>query len=358
MFGFVRKLGCYTEKVEALLNKEHDKTLSTVLLYLNSGICNQDCIYCDKNFYQIEPRRFTKEILNNLLTDMTAMGVDSMIILGEGGEPIIDTNLPWLIKEASLRNLACGIYTNGSLINEEIVEAFNKLEFLRISLDAATSETHQVIHQYPSGRNDFENCIELIEAVNKKKVMVGVAYIILDENIDEIYKAWSLMNEMQVEYIEFKLPLQKGYKYKAISADKIMRIKENINKILNANEKHTKVVLNKHLELLLNDEVKSEELTAVESRLCYTSCFRTIVSPLGYFLCSPLKNLEEYRFGDPFEESLIEAWNSEKRHALIEQNCNVRCTYYRQNEVLARIVQDGYASFNNQNDDINQKHFL
>ena len=358
MFRFEKKLGFYNEKVEALLNREYDKTLSTVLLYLNSGICNHDCIYCDKNFYQIEPRRFAKEILNNLLIDMTAMGVDSMIILGEGGEPVADTNLPWLIKEAALRNIACGIYTNGSLVNEEIVEAFNKLEFLRISLDAATSKTHQAIHQYPSDRNDFENCIELIKSVDRKKVMVGVAYIILDENIDEIYKAWSLMNEMQVEYIEFKLPLQKDYKYESISNEKIMKIRENIQRIQNANEKHTKVVFNKHLELLLNDKEKSEKLTVIESRLCYTSCFRTIVSPLGYFLCSPLKNIEEYRFGDPFEERLIDAWNSEKRRVLFEKNCNVRCTYYKQNEVLTSIVKDGRASFADEGKDMEQKHFL
>lgn len=358
MFTFEKKLGFYTEKVEMLLEEKFDETLSTVLLYLNSGICNQDCIYCDKNFYEIEPRRFTKKILIDLLNDMVTMGADSMIILGEGGEPIVDANFPWLIREATLRNIACGIYTNGSLVNEEIIETFSKLEFLRISLDAASSETHRAIHQYPMGRNDFENCIELIKAVNRKKVMVGVAYIILNENIHEIYEAWSLLNEMRVAYIEFKLPIQRDYKYETISKEKLNRIKDNIQKIQNVNEKYTKVIFNKHLELLLNDMEKSEELTVIEPRLCYTNCFRTIVSPLGYFLCSSLKNIEEYRFGDAYKERLIDAWNSKKRRVMFDKICSVRCTYYKQNEVLTNIVKDGHILLVDENDDMNQKHFL
>ena len=282
MFEFDEKLLCYDNKLNALLEKKYDDTLATVLLYLNAGICNHDCIYCDKNFYDISKGSFGKEYLESLLDDMLELGADSLIILGEGGEPILDKNLCWLIDEANNRHISCGLYTNGSVINSASLESFNKLNFLRVSLDAGTNITHRIIHKYPQNRMDFENAFEIMKGVDKSKVSVGAAYIILEENIDEIFETWRKLDTIGANFLELKLPLLEDYEFPSVSSIDKQRIVEQIDKILERDNPKTKLVYNKHFEIFVRGMKELGNLTHKEKEPCYTCAFRAIVSPLGY----------------------------------------------------------------------------
>lgn len=359
MFEFEKKLLFYPEKVKSIINKDYGNTLSTVLLYMNSGICNHDCIYCDKNFYEIEKRSFSKEYLGSLLNDMVAMKANSLIILGEGGEPILDRNLSWFIQEAYANKIVCGLYTNGSFISDKIITAFNKLNFIRISLDAGTSKTHRKIHNYPEGRPDFDNAIELMREIDKDKVSVGAAYIVLDDNINEIFKTWQLLNDIGISYLELKIPLRENYQFGEFSKRTSDELKKQIELIgCNVNPK-TKLVYNNHLALYINGNVDTCDLTRMESEKCYTCAFRTIVSPLGYFLCSPKKNLPKYRYGDPYTQSLFETWNSERRRSMDETLCDTRCTYYKQNHLISQLInKEKTMCADNCTDEDAQKYFL
>lgn len=359
MFEFEKKLKFYKNKVQALLNQEQEKTLSTVLLYLNSGYCNQDCIYCDKNFYDIKTKTFSKDILINILEDMCIIGADSLIILGEGGEPIIDKNLTWFINEAVNRNIHCGIYTNGSIVNEDIITTFNRMDFVRVSLDAGTKEIHSIVHGYNSERMDFENAINLLAALDKSRVSVGAAFIIVEKNINDLFNAWKILNNMGIEYLEIKLPLMEKYQYSEVDDNMRKKILEQLDKIEKSKNKVTKIIYNKHFELFINNKIKVTDLTKFSATPCYTCSFRTIISPLGYYLCSPLKNSESYCFGDPYSERLRDAWKSSKRKKLVGRQCSIRCTYYRQNEVLNEIIKKGnIKEIDTDNIEIKQRYFL
>lgn len=340
MFNFVRKLQFYPHKKNAFLEGAYEKTLSTVMLYLSSGICNHDCIYCDKRFYNIHPVSFGLSFLKRLIDDMIELEADSLIILGEGAEPLLHPNLCDLINYATDRGIACGIYTNGSLYSENTIAALKKMDFVRISLDAGCISTHSKIHKYDVTRNDFENALSILKALSISSVNTGASFIIMDDNIYEIYETWDLMSKLGVSFLELKLPLEAGYMFSSISSDKMKQIESQI-RLINNNQKpsKTKVVLNNHLHALINGDVSdASRLTLQNEQPCMTCAFRVVVSPLGYFQCSPRKNTELALFGNPFEIGLKEAWISEHHQKMIGTPCSICCTYSKQNTMLNRML--------------------
>lgn len=340
VFNFVRKLQFYPRKKEAFLEGTYEKTLSTVMLYLSSGICNHDCVYCDKRFYNIHPVSFDLTYLKRMIDDMKELEADSLIILGEGAEPLLHPNLCDLIDYATDRGIACGIYTNGSIYSEDTIKALKKMDFVRISLDAGSVSTHSKIHKYAVTRNDFDNALSIFKALSVSSVNTGASFIIMDDNIHEIYDTWELMNKLGVSFLELKLPLEAGYVFSNISSYKMKLIESQIRLISN-NQKHfkTKVVLNNHLQALINGDVSdASKLTLQNEEPCMTCAFRVVVSPLGYFQCSPRKNTEAALFGNPFEIGLKEAWISKKHKSMIGAPCSICCTYSKQNTMLNRIL--------------------
>ena len=361
MFNFVRKLQYYPRKKDAFLEGAYEKTLSTVMLYLSSGICNHDCVYCDKRFYDIRPASFDLTFLKRLIDDMNELEADSLIILGEGSEPLLHPNLCDLIDYATDKGIACGIYTNGSIYSEDIIAALKKMEFVRISLDAGSKSTHSSIHKYAAARNDFENALNILKALSDSSVNTGASFIIMDDNIHEIYDTWELMTELGVSFLELKLPLEAGYMFSDISSQKIKLIESQIRMIDKKQKAFgTKVVLNNHLQALLNGDVSdASKLTIQNEKPCMTCAFRVVVSPLGYFQCSPRKNTEIALFGDPFETGLKEAWISEKHKRMIGFPCSICCTYSKQNTFLNRML-NGESELNSsvQNGSMVQTKFL
>lgn len=362
MFRFVQKLAYYPEKLKAFCKADYAKTLSTVIFYPSTEICNQDCVFCDSKFYDLKKLEFNRKQMGDMLDDMVQLGADSLIILGDGSEPILFRDLDWLVDEAVSRNIACGIYTNGSRCNKQLLECLNKMEFVRVSLDAGNAKTHSIVHGYPLLRGDFENALTLLKMLDKKKVNTGIAYIIMDENVKEIYSTWKNLCDLGVHYMELKLPLQEGYKFSKLKNSFIENIKTEINKIelsrSNTESGYTKVVLNNHIKKLLMNHCASEDLTKKEEKPCLTCCFRTIVSPMGYYQCSPLKNLEKAYYGDPYTTRLKDAWLSERHMQMIGSNCSICCIYNGQNEALLQMNDE--RNFLESLDDLHtgQKHFL
>lgn len=360
MFNFVKKLQYYPEKSKAFRSGEYEKTLSTVLLYLSSGICNHDCVYCDKHFYDIKTASFDFSFLKNLINDMRELNADSLIMLGEGGEPLLHPAFCDFVNFAVENDIACGIYTNGSVYNAEIVNALKRMDFVRISLDAGSVQTHVKIHKYPQTRNDFENALKILEDLAGSTVSTGASFIIMDDNIHEIYSTWCLMSKLGVGFLELKLPLEDGYVFSRLSDDKLKQIKTQ-TELIKSNQTidSTKLVLNNHLRILIDGMVTdASELTRQDELPCMTCAFRVIVSPLGYFQCSPRKNTSAACFGDPFQTRLKDAWTSEQHKSMIGAPCNICCTYSEQNVVLNRMTSGENFPLPMQDSPVTQTKFL
>lgn len=202
------KIGAYAGK-----NEFHFYNPAKILLYIKeleekavvfadlhaSNVCNHSCIWC-------------RYVRNNEMLSLDSMidllerypKIKGMTITG-GGEPLTNKQIFEFILECRRREIETGLFTNGSLFDQRGIDIIgDNCQFCRISLDAATPETHAKTHQ----SRDFERIIWNIRKLGETKLPeLGISYLVTPETVDDIVLLSDL--GLPVDYIHFK-PLIEG----------------------------------------------------------------------------------------------------------------------------------------------------
>ncbi|HOF04631.1 MAG TPA: radical SAM protein [Syntrophales bacterium] len=161
--------------------------------------CNHNCVWCR---YDHSDQELSYDYLMNLLVKYPR--VRGVRITG-GGEPLMNKNIITFIRECFNRGIQTGIETNGSLLNDEDIDTISRCcRYCRISLDAATPETHRALHR----TDDFTVVTENIRKLRAAQVReLGLSYLVTARNVGEIPRLEDLA--LPVDYIHFK-PLIQG----------------------------------------------------------------------------------------------------------------------------------------------------
>lgn len=357
MFDFVKKLSYYPEKLRIALSNEIGYSLSTVFLDLSTKQCNFDCVFCDSKFYNTKPQTFPKDVLFRIVEELHTMGVDSVLLCGDGAEPLLHPNFVEVASRLHGNGCNLGVYTNGSYYDNSILNELKEFDFVRISLNAGTSQTYQRVHGIKN-ENQFTNTLDFIKKIAEINLNVGISFLIIEDNINEMYSAASLCKELGARFIEFKPAYQNDYSVGDFMYSKKDAIIAEIRRCQLLATSSYSVVLNNQLSNFFDTPSQTNLTVLGTPRPCKVSKFRLVISPSGYYLCTPHRGKKDYRLGDPFHDTIEQAWFGKKHKQLICKPCNLRCTYHAQNEFLlhANISDD----INIQNDiEINtQKSFL
>ncbi|MBI4302313.1 MAG: radical SAM protein [Chloroflexi bacterium] len=164
-----------------------------------SYLCNHACLWCRYHHPNgVLPLDYMVALLDKYPQ------VRGVRITG-GGEPLINPATPQFILECSQRGIKTGIETNGGLLRKDSIEIIgNNCQYCRISLDAATIETHRRLH---GSKGDFERILDNVRALRETKLAeLGISYLVVDENVDEITHLAEL--NLPVSYIHFKPIIQ------------------------------------------------------------------------------------------------------------------------------------------------------
>ena len=363
MFDFTEKLNFHEDKVNEALKDQIGSSLSTVFLDLLTNICNFNCSFCDgKTLYNLEDNSFSKARLDKMAEELKQLHIDSVILVGEGGEPLIHPYFAAFSKKLLKAGIKLGIYTNGSIVRKSILTTLANFDFVRVSLNSGTKHSHELIHRY-SSKNTFENVLKFIAECSKlNKNSVGVSFVIIRENIEELYLAAKIAKECGADYIEFKPAY--GFNYsidKKLYETNIKRLLEQIEQSKTLETDRFKIVLNNQLHHFINNDFETnvDRITLLESpRACITSKLRMVVSPTGCYLCTPKRSMKHFSFGNPKVQSLVDIWYSKEHQALINEPCSYKCTYHEQNNKLLEIKASGHAFTANSNLSAHQKSFL
>lgn len=333
MFDFVKKLSYYSDKLRIALSDEVGRSLSTVFLDLSTKQCDYDCVFCDSKFYHLTPRVFPRDVLFRITDELHVMGVDSVLLCGEGGEPLLHPHFAEVASRLHGNGCSLGVYTNGSYYNNSILNELKNFEFVRISLNAGTSETYQYVHGIKDDYQ-FENTLQFIQKVAKINDHVGVSFLIIEDNMSELYAAACLCKDLGVRFIEFKPAYLNDYSVGRFMLSEKDFILAQLKKCQSLATSTFSVVLNNQLSAFF-DSSSQTSLTILDTpRLCKVSKFRLVISPSGYYLCTPHHCKDEYRLGDPFQDTVEQVWYGQKHKHLLGMPCNLRCTYHEQNEFL------------------------
>jgi MoaA/NifB/PqqE/SkfB family radical SAM enzyme len=168
---------------------------------LTDGFCNNKCSHC---FFgtneKLNPIFLEKSIAISLIRELADHGVKGVEFSG-GGEPTTHPDICEIIEYATSLSMSVGLITNGLLL-DKISHVANKMNFIRISLDAGTKSAYTKVH----GVNTFEKVISNTKLLMRSidPIKVGVGFLIVKDNIDDILPATILVKELGCRFIQFR----------------------------------------------------------------------------------------------------------------------------------------------------------
>uniref|UniRef100_A0A6M3K4H4 Putative radical SAM superfamily protein n=1 Tax=viral metagenome TaxID=1070528 RepID=A0A6M3K4H4_9ZZZZ len=157
--------------------------------------CNHKCVWCNWTEHRAKEGGFLQEdVFESILADCASMNVTGYEVCG-GGEPLVH---PFAHEYLAMLNELGRVLliTNGSnLIPEDGMHC----ETIRVSLDAATAETHRKLHQ----TNDFEKILNNIKDV-AELTRVGLGFLFHPDNYEEIPAFAELGKELGCDFVQIR----------------------------------------------------------------------------------------------------------------------------------------------------------
>ncbi|MFH1507505.1 MAG: radical SAM protein [Candidatus Omnitrophota bacterium] len=177
--------------------------------------CNNNCIACWCNSPLLGDKATAKDIKEKsldyklvikLIDKLFSMGTRELYFSG-GGEPCMHPKLFEIMSHAKNRGFTCHLHTNFTLIDEKKINALleMKLDYLVISLWAATPQTYVLTHPNRSEEN-FLRLTEFLKLLNKSKQTfpkVRIYNVISNINYREIIKMTDFILETTCDEVEF-----------------------------------------------------------------------------------------------------------------------------------------------------------
>jgi sulfatase maturation enzyme AslB (radical SAM superfamily) len=232
-----------------------------------------------------------------------------------------------------------GLFTNGSLLNEERCEIIvETCVFVRFSLDAHDQETHTRIHR--PKKPDFDKIVRNIWLLTSLReetgssIKIGVSYLVCPENYQGIVEGAKLMKRIGVDYFQLKpvvmfsgpqLPPEFFRETARPYIERAVELADETFKVYSLNYK-------------FGDMAKGGDYNRTY-RKCWGHPFRAVIgSDSNVYICCHLKGIPKFSFGNLKEKSWQEIWNGAQRQEAISRidirKCQPLCTAHEMNKIL------------------------
>ena len=205
------------------------------------------------------------------------------------------------------------ITTNGVLFNPDLAEScLPYLSWIRFSLDAARKETYMAVHG--SNENGWFDVISNIKHAvaqrdrNKWTVTIGVQFLIIPENQDEILEAISLCKDLGVDYISFKPFSQHPMMIRKIEMDYA-----SIRKMELPETERPQIIFRDHTMEKLGEDDRMYQR-------CHGLPFWAYLAANGDLCaCSAFLGNDAFVYGNLSELRFPEIWHSERRRGVMKR---------------------------------------
>lgn len=160
-------------------------------------LCNMNCDMCYVRLSRVameqKGRLRTKEEWISLAHQMKDAG--TLFLLLTGGEPLLFPGLKELHIELQNMGMILTINTNGTMINEEWADFFQKHKPRRmnITLYGADDQAYETLCHYPGG---FEKTIHAVKLLKERDIDVKINGSITSKNEEDIKKILDIAKEL------------------------------------------------------------------------------------------------------------------------------------------------------------------
>ncbi|MGN7471988.1 radical SAM/SPASM domain-containing protein [Brevibacillus sp. SAFN-007a] len=274
--------------------------------------CNHDCVWCVDRTNRKKDMEFGLESIFKLFDDFRSKGVKSVVLKG-GGEPTTYKHFVEVLGYLKEKEIRVGLITNGAKLSDDTIRkaVINSCEWVRISLDAASTEMHDRLHRpNPDARLPIilSSAKRLIEESANTSLVVGFNFVYHKINAEEIVLAAEIAKELKARYIAFRPEIP--------TIGKKIKYSEEIKNTIRNNLDRTKLLETPDFKVII---AAHEEINQ-ENSLCKSHSLIGIIRTDGVMApCCFQKDNPEMFFGNVLENGLEKVWNSERRQVVIKK---------------------------------------
>ncbi|WP_320040099.1 radical SAM protein [uncultured Desulfobacter sp.] len=258
--------------------------------------CQLHCIWCsDRELRRKEAATIDTSVVMRLADDLRTHGTKGVVIEG-GGEPTLHPDFNRIVRHLAGIGLSLGLITNGLLpLPPEIISCF---EWIRVSLDACNEKEFRAL----KGSDGFGQVISNIQTMVSHCPVVGVGYVLTNQNHDALENLIFLLQKINVSYLQ------------------IRPVVDHPNLTLRKNISYLRDFTYHSFPILLN--ALSENASSGNGGLpCYTHSLTTVISSSGnVFICGRL-NIHNWLkpLGNIAEIPFFKIWNGPERKKQAQQ---------------------------------------
>jgi radical SAM protein with 4Fe4S-binding SPASM domain len=220
------------------------------------------------------------------------------------------------------------VITNGSIIREkDITPAVTCSTWMRVSLDAGTSETRRKIHR--TTETDFDDTLENLRRLAKKKkelgakVQLGSQIALCPENAHEIYEVARVSKECGIDYTQIKPVV-----FHPQSRDSQLERDFFLNALARARETRDKLQDDRFQVYVKEDQfgaILAPDYERSAYAKCYANFFPIIEANGIMYYCSQTRGLPDFALGDLNKNSFREIWESDRRKKIFRSIDIMKC---------------------------------
>ena len=321
------------------------------------GFCNHRCVFCGVDFAMVQNKGSMLDtgVICKRLEEMGRMGIRSIMFAGEG-EPLLHRDIKQIIRRARESGIDLSLTTNGSRGDYRFwKDILPYLTWMRFSVDAGSPDVYSKVHGISGSL--FERTVDNIkDAVKAKKkysldVTIGVQYLLVEENLEDIENAIILFSDMMIDYISLK-----PYSFNPLMKKKkdVIYTKETIEFIQDIVDRYKDRV---EVEILFRRYATERYM---ERKNLFTHChalpfYGYLASNGDFYTCKEFigdrrflagniyeDNIEDILFGGRRKDSI----DYGKRSLSVKNECRTNCRMARVNEFLKVLDnRPGHVNF-------------
>jgi len=275
--------------------------------------------------------------------------VENVSFSGITGEPL-------MAKESFVRaveilkenNIRVGIFSNAVLIDDDLIRSLIKINYINISMDAATPETYAKLKYSgnPEGQNKFNQLItnikKLVKAKNEAKdssLEINASFILYPDNYFEIYEASKLSKGIGVGTLRMK---QDNSGKKLLSPQQMSEAEELLTKI-------DKLVDDNFRFIKIHKLNNPSEMKRKVNQCLITDLMAAIGSDGNVYPCNYHACVGGIPYGNAIDHSFSEVWEGQKRADIKKQLpkiCPTVCDPFKnRSNRLFMAIKESYEKY-------------
>ena len=299
-----------------------------------SGHCNLKCSGCWwMRGHESDKTMMDLDKFKSMIDEISLLGVESAEMSG-GGESTLHPDFLEMCMYAKSKGMSVGVLTNGTVLSAEYLKAMecpiDTFSYIRVSLDAATSEIYKSIKRSDLWNRVTENITSLIEMRDdNKRPRIGTKFLLNSVNLTEIERMIIVAESIGVDYVHFKAE----HSSENTLDDKQARYADTLIRMLK--KKHTIPIYGK-----------------VQKSKCDLKCFMSpvhaVIDHLGnVYVCCFFSN-DDGLIGNIFDRSFMDVWFSGKHKEVIdnitqdmcEQESGGGCRWFGYNDTMHKVIEE------------------